>query len=376
MHGTGHPKPTSRPLPLVCRRRNQRSRQAFGRPHTEPRTQGPAGNKSTGSCRRCDLQSEEEPYSCPPCRSDYRKMQSNRFPTFSNSRDTGKCCVCQAGEATVSAIQVGEGNNARCLICLTCARIACHHPLKHWRTDRNVRFSLCEGCGDHRDSLNAQGLCQGCGHKMSTLQDTLVALCDYLWLFLETAQGEPAPEPPTRIAKWLRPDSTIRRADAPANGRLNQQLSREICREYTTQQREIPELAIRFGVPPATIRSVLRGKTWAKQTQDTRPDVLRDEPHRTHRQVERPPTITVTRLKGEMGWTDELIKQHLGEEDIRLRNPHYSTSAPMRLFLLDRVATVTKATPVSSRNWQQIWTVGKRATLAARQRTRAAERPF
>ena len=38
--------------------------------------------------------------------------------------------------------------------------------------------------------------------------------------------------------------------DALANGRLNQQLSWEICREYTTQQRKIPKLAIRFGVPP------------------------------------------------------------------------------------------------------------------------------
>ena len=133
--------------------------------------------------------------------------------------------------------------------------------------------------------------------------------------------------------------------DALANGRLNQQLSWEICREYTTQQREIPELAIRFGVPPATIRSVLRGKTWAKQTQDTRPDVLRDEPHRTRRQVERPPTITVTRLKEEMGWTDELIEQHSGEEDVRLRNPHYSTSAPMRLYRLDRVVATAEEVP-------------------------------
>ena len=138
--------------------------------------------------------------------------------------------------------------------------------------------------------------------------------------------------------------------DALANGRLNQQLSWEICREYTTQQRKIPKLAIRFGVPPATIRSVLRGKTWAKQTQDTRPDVLRDEPHRTRRQVERPPTITVTRLKEEMGWTDELIEQHSGEEDVRLRNPHYSTSAPMRLYRLDRVVATADEVPGSGRN--------------------------
>ena len=180
--------------------------------------------------------------------------------------------------------------------------------------------------------------------RKNRYRDTLTALCDCLWLFLETPQGEPAPEPPKRVAKWLRPDST-RRADALANGRLKQQLSWEICREYTTQQRETLELAIRFGVPLATIRSMLRGKTWAKQTQDTRPDVLRDEPHRTRRQVERPPTITVTRLKEEMGWTDELIEQHSGEEDVRLRNPHYSTSAPMRLYRLDRVVATAKEVP-------------------------------
>ena len=131
---------------------------------------------------------------------------------------------------------------------------------------------------------------------MSALQNSLTELCDYLWLFLETPKDEPTPEPPASVAKWLRPDSTTRRNDAPANGRLNQHLSREICREYTAELREVPELAIRFSVPPTTVRNVLRGKTWAKQTADVRPEVMRGEPYRKRQQTERPPTITVSRL--------------------------------------------------------------------------------
>ena len=298
----------------------------------------------TGSCRRCDPQSCEEPYNCPSCRSDYRAMPDSRFPVFSNRGNAGTCCVCRAVNAAIVAIEDGERNHHGNLICTTCARIACHHPLKHRRTGKTVKLALCEGCGVHRNSLN-DGLCEDCGHRMSALQNSLTELCDYLWLFLETPKDETTPEPPASVAKWLRPDSTTRRNDAPANGRLNQHLSREICREYTTQLREIPELAIRFSVPATTVRNVLRGKTWAKQTADVRPEVMRSEPYRKRQQTERPPTITVSRLKGELGWTDELIRQHLGDEDVRLRNPHYSTSAPMRLYRLDRVETVTEATP-------------------------------
>ena len=298
-----------------------------------------------GSCRRCNPQSRAEPYDCPLCRHDYRTMPGNQFPAFAAFRAAGTCCVCGVAKAAVAAMQVGERDHFRDSICVTCARIACHHPLKHRRTGQTVRLSLCEGCGVHRNSLGAYGLCPTCGNTLSALQRDLTELCDYLWAFLETQEGETPPPPPVAASRWLRADSTTRRADAPVNGRLNQHLSREICREYVEEEREIPELAIRFGVPATTVRNVLRGKTWAKRTEGVRPGALRDEPYRTRRPVERPLTITVTRLKQEMGWTDELIKQNLGDEDVRLRNPHYSSSAPMRLYRVDRVTTTTQGNP-------------------------------
>jgi hypothetical protein len=40
------------------------------------------------------------------------------------------------------------------------------------------------------------------------------------------------------------------------------------------------------------------------------------------------------------GWTRRLIDRLLGEPDKLARNPHYASAAPMRLYLLERVAEV------------------------------------
>lgn len=52
---------------------------------------------------------------------------------------------------------------------------------------------------------------------------------------------------------------------------------------------------------------------------------------------DKPQRITVTRLKSERGWTDALIRDHLGAHDAEAQNSRYRNAAPMRLYLLDRV---------------------------------------
>lgn len=297
-----------------------------------------------GICRRCDAASRQEPYHCPTCRADYLMMPEKMFPAFSTNRTPGKCCVCRQPGAAIAVHTAEPGYHTTYSVCTTCARIACHQTLQHYSNGKTLQLSICEGCGAHRNVLPS-GLCPGCNRTMSALENELTKLCDYLWSVLENPEGEPIPQPPPGTAQWLRHDATVKRQDAPENRRLNQQLSRAICREYVSQQREIPELAIRFNVTASTIRNVLNGKTWAKHTADIRPQTLRPEPRRTRPPVERPPTITVSRLKGELGWTDSLIKQHLGDEDVTLKNPHYRSSAPMRLYHLHRVREHTAKNP-------------------------------
>ena len=50
-----------------------------------------------------------------------------------------------------------------------------------------------------------------------------------------------------------------------------------------------------------------------------------------------PEYICESRLIGERGWTKKLIQQFLGEPDKEVRNPHYSSAPPMRLYELDRI---------------------------------------
>ena len=47
--------------------------------------------------------------------------------------------------------------------------------------------------------------------------------------------------------------------------------------------------------------------------------------------------ITASRLKNEFGWTERLIKLHLGNHDREATNPHQPLGHPMRLFLIQRV---------------------------------------
>lgn len=53
-----------------------------------------------------------------------------------------------------------------------------------------------------------------------------------------------------------------------------------------------------------------------------------------------PKYITPTGLRGKRYWTDGMIKKLLGEPDKLGRNPYYSTAAPMRLYLLERVDAI------------------------------------
>ena len=164
------------------------------------------------------------------------------------------------------------------------------------------------------------------------------------------ARREETPIPPMRVLPFLKTGALTSRPDS-RRGRLTAALSIELCKEYTDEERVVPELAIRFQVPVNSVRNALTGKTWAKHTTDVRPRTLRPEPERTKkakppaaRKPEEKPApppmpqhITVTRLKGEFGWNDRLITKHLGLHDKEAPNPHYRSAAPMRLFNLDRI---------------------------------------
>ncbi len=50
-----------------------------------------------------------------------------------------------------------------------------------------------------------------------------------------------------------------------------------------------------------------------------------------------PPHITISRMKSERGWTDGLVRTHLGDPDKLAPNPHYRRAPEMRLYRLDRV---------------------------------------
>ena len=50
-----------------------------------------------------------------------------------------------------------------------------------------------------------------------------------------------------------------------------------------------------------------------------------------------PPHITISRMKSERGWTDGLVRTHLGDPDKLAPNPHYRSAPEMRLYRLDRV---------------------------------------
>lgn len=52
--------------------------------------------------------------------------------------------------------------------------------------------------------------------------------------------------------------------------------------------------------------------------------------------------ITPARLKSERFWTDKLIKEHLGDPDRLVSNPHYRSGPEMRLYEKKRVVRIEK----------------------------------
>ena len=70
-------------------------------------------------------------------------------------------------------------------------------------------------------------------------------------------------------------------------------------------------------------------------TTDTAPQPTQEWRQPTNSATE-PTSCTVSTLK-ERGWTDRLIQALLGEPDQLAPNPHYSSAAPMRLYLRQRI---------------------------------------
>ena len=188
-------------------------------------------------------------------------------------------------------------------------------------------------------------ICTSCKTKAKQEQVARRTTFTYLYDVLEArTQGAPEPPLPEALYSVVKPDSTTPRTDAVA-GKLSPGRSRELCREYVQESRNIPELALRFAVSINTVINTLRGNAWAKHTNGQRPNQLTDEPKRSiikTKPYEQPKLayITPSRLKGEYGWTDRLIQKHLGEADHEAPNPHYRTASPMRLYLLDRAHEV------------------------------------
>ena len=90
------------------------------------------------------------------------------------------------------------------------------------------------------------------------------------------------------------------------------------------------------------------------------------------KKAEKPPTITPAKLKGERDWTDGAIKKFLGEPDERVKNPHYTSAAPMRLYTLKRVCT-TENTP-EFQEWQEKYLQRKESAKNSAQKAVATKK--
>ena len=298
-----------------------------------------------GRCSRCHPRSSKPPWTCPNCWEHYRNLPAGLFPEEEqvawNEKRT--CSLCEAKVATASANRYNPGTSQlqRVRLCRPCSRIIIQYrkPENGWITE----LSRCLNCGSLRKSDDHTDLCRKCQTVYSNAVADLESMWNYLYDVLESPPGRPVPEPNPTMKKWLRPDSTTRRADANVKGRLTPTLARQVCAEYLRQTREIPEIAIRFGVSVAVVKGTLTGKSWAAATEGLRPAELRWEPKRVKQAESEPPKsakptmITVSRIKGEYGWTDALIPKYLGNHDHEAPNPHHRTAAPMRLYLLERV---------------------------------------
>ncbi len=64
----------------------------------------------------------------------------------------------------------------------------------------------------------------------------------------------------------------------------------------------------------------------------------------------------------ERGWTESMIRDLLGEPDLRVDNPHYRSAAPMRLWRLQRAAAAEASAEFAARRDR----AARRCTAAAR----------
>ena len=318
------------------------------------------------ACQRCSndpAAAGTSPSTCLLCRIEHDLLPEQDFPWENRSTTSNRdCASCPSKTGTAQAVAKHRpAENSR--VCSTCVRISLHHPLRDRKSGLPLTILHCLGCWNPilRSEYNpTTPLCHPCIQKEITAWETLGVLYNYLHEVLDTPAGEEPAPPPENITRWLRPDSLTPRQDARSDRRITPELSMEICREYIYQVRELPELAIRFRTSPEAVLNVLNGRTYGKHTAGHRPLTIRPQPKRINTKPKtqtknpspqnhhedsqeagapkpEPRYITVTRLKGQFGWTESLITKHLGQHDQQAPNPHYRSAPPMRLFNIDRV---------------------------------------
>ena len=310
-----------------------------------------------GDCTRCSENGgDRTPAECLPCRIEYELMQQQAQPNKKGHKKTkpAECASCPSKTAVVNATVLPRTQSPQILkICGTCAQIARHHPIREKKLSaKPITIIECEGCGTPLTGPvrypSTYNICHPCSETEDKAWETLTILYNHFRDVLETPQGGEKPEPPDEIIPWLRPGSLLPRPDA-VEGKLTPNLSRELCREYVHELREIPELSIRFLVPIDSVINALTGETWAKHTKGLRPKALRPDPPRVRdpkpRETPKPRYMTVTRLKQQFGWTDRLITRYLGTHDQEGTNPHYKSAAPMRLFSIERTNDTQAKSP-------------------------------
>ena len=327
--------------------------QSWRRHPGEPVTSGRKEKQATAHrqrCQRCDQPqnaSPTRPTNTPGrCERCWREYQERTEPQPEPAKHSASCSAC-GGRTTDLAAMAGKRNVK---ICATCELISREYAIFELETDFPLKVMHCKRCGGALNRLNYELTCQPCQEIGWQERRDLQAIITYLYDTLDTRRAgtEASQEkPPPAVRNASRSDMTTLRKEA-GTGRLNPELSVELCREYVAEGRHIPELALRFGASIETVRKTLRGQSWEQHTAGHRPAKLRAEPPRIRlpkpaTEQTRPAYITVSRLKSRFGWTDRLIRAHLKEHDREAPNPHYRSAAPMRLYLIDRVQAVTAA---------------------------------
>ena len=356
------------------------------RPPGEHTTGEPASNGRTREktatahrCQRCDgpenpgqTQASNTPGRCNKCWTEYHEKAGPQPEPSTRSRS---CAGCNTKPAEI----VATAGKRDVRICATCELISREYTIYEHVHNVPLKVVACRGCGSSLTRLNYEQTCEPCKIRIEQEQRHLQAVITYLYDVLDARrEGKEAdPDTPQTVRSAARSDMTALREDARAS-RLTPALSVELCREYVLEGRHVPELALRFGVSIETVRKTLRGQSWKNHTEDHRPARLREEPARIRppkppeSQQAKPAYITVSRLKSQFGWTDRLIAKHLKGHDKEAPNPHYTTAAPMRLYLLDRVQAVTAAQPSLQTELQN--TIDRRTRLSQTQQDRTLAR--